>query len=183
MIKLENKLAKELITKLFNYFSVKNDDFINMYLDSAPFIAPFHLICFDKKPFPDIWRSYKKDVDVDILAIVNQLDGHEYLDIISNKLSKAVVQSSDQDKLYGVGNWETDSNIKHEVISFEKNELSEIVANYVAAETYFFPSDLSWVMVITSENISFVIGDKTMIAKIKKSFPDYDTYESNSLFS
>jgi len=180
MEKNQTLKKEEIIYKLCDIFGFDDKDRIRQYLDTKPRRLLFGLGMTDKHSFPILWQSSKIFQRIDsnnILVITNQIKGEYWVESVAKRLAVSITNVDSGDKIYGVGNWSPSSSIGHSVLEIEGTELSEVIEKYADGESYFFPYDLKWILAITHEDLSFIVGSKKFIDKIKENFADYKKYE------
>lgn len=181
---LNREQSGTIITKLCGKFGYSNDEYVKKYINSCPFGLK-NVFGLDIHSFPFLWypqpsdpnMKYINEIWESVLAIKNQVDFDYLINPILKELLPALVASFDERVLLGAGNWDVYAEIGHRVIQFKKEEFNKVLASGINPETYFFPEDLSWVFVVTHEDLSFVAGSKEFIDKIKENFSDHKKYE------
>lgn len=178
---LDNEQSKTILVKLCDKFGYYDKVYLDKYLHSSPFVSP--LLTIEKNGFPMLWfpqnsnMQFIRDIWEDVIAIENQTENMNFLDPVRNFIIPNILRMLGSENLYVAGNINYTTGVRHAVVKFQPNELSEAFRKYGDAETYFFPENLDWILCPTHEDLTFVAGNKKFIDKIKENFADYKKYE------
>lgn len=182
---LTKEKSREIITGLANKFGYQNFDYIDKYLNSSD--IQVMRVNINRNGFPFLWypqnqnMNYITNIWEDVLVIRDQTESEDWFEIFYCKLLPALTNALDKElkriDLYGTGNLSSFTITMRRVIKFNTSEILEMLKLYASPETYFFPKDLSWILCITHEDLSFIAGTKEFIDKIRISFPEYKNYE------
>jgi hypothetical protein len=181
-IVLPKAIARKLISELADLFNYNDWDYIEKYFATTPKYVPF-VGYFNRNGFPCLWfpqnsqMKSSKEIFEDYLIVDSQAKTGSWLGVTEEKLSPALITSTNEKVLYSVGEFNPASGIGHNVIKFPVRSLKEIVSRYVGLDNYIFPADLKWLLIITHESQSFLGGSQKFIEKVKKHYPDWKAYK------
>jgi len=170
---LNIKKSRGVIQLIFRKFGYDGDDFLDNYLKTSPFVAPFKIGGFDKSSFLDLQYITKGNIQIigniweRFLVIDNQPKGKYWLEIIYDQLSKELIRLYPGEVIFGVGNWDLFSEIGHRAIELDLFEIGNVIEKYADAAVYFYPKGLNWILIISTNGHSYFAGEEKIIQKVK----------------
>jgi len=183
---LDRENSKKIITKLVQKFGYSDLDYIDLYLDSnSRQISPNFYLTENAFPFlwapqgPEMWRP--KEIWQEFIPIADHIEDECDYEIYDQKiigiLRDLLQHKYSSEKLYAAGNLSLLGDIERAALEFNLDEFGDVFKYYRNAESYFFPADLTWMICVTHEDLSFIAGRKSLIEDIKARFPEYKKYE------
>lgn len=179
---LDRIQSHQVLSQLFATFGY-DLGYIDTYLDAAPVREV--RVDTDPAAMPILWYPQSKTMQhvwqiyPDLLEFDHSAETGPHLSLVKKKLLPVLLKAleSEATNIYGAGNWRIDAGLGHRVIQLQANELVKAIDFAGGLNAYFFPIDLSWLLIQTHEDFALVAGEKDFIAKLRSLLPDWQKYQ------
>lgn len=190
MKKLDHNKTREILEKLSIKLGRDKDKVVKKYIKHRPVNLIFAKIDIGA-PLPNLWcpqnKSEKKirDVYENIVTFNTHKYSHAnkckdglfirdyFLPLIKTFFKKENIKS-----FYAVGDWYSKDFDTH-ALEFDLNDMPKKIMDFHGFETYYFPEDLSWLLVNTHEQFWFLAGKKGFVDRFKKIYKEHQKYSAD----
>lgn len=162
MIILDRKTSSKILITLFQKLKRKETMRVKKFLSQKP-IEFLDIFVWVRNELSLLWKpEEEQDKTIDQIFAKIIILKKSNLNLL---LSKLFIKSKTED-VYGAGDWLPEEGKGGRVSRFKSYELKSFIENRLFSEGYFFPLDLSWILIVYPKSYS-LFTTNNYLAKFK----------------